>query len=264
MNTRSPFFCSLSASLVFLQPVLLAEQAPSAPPKEDEISAIDTLRADIHADHLATIRSLMQLNPDESVAFWPIYKEYSAEMSRANDDRIAAIRELLDRGYRPRVIPAGAAPEPVPDANLCGLIILAPSDRRGAGFLVDGLRLLRSSGPALERSGQCGGAALLTVSRLDGEFAVQGLDGMHEKCRRSRRTQRSRNLTGDNATFTHAGYDSTAAASVKEIDCAIESGCHGTCNAVRQCTQSLGLNAHHIFANTLHNLVVLQFVILHC
>jgi hypothetical protein len=96
MNTRSPFFCSLSASLVFLQPVLLAEQAPSAPPKEDEISAIDTLRADIHADHLATIRSQMQLNPDESVAFWPIYKEYSAEMSRANDDRIAAIREYAD------------------------------------------------------------------------------------------------------------------------------------------------------------------------
>ena len=87
-----------------------------------------------------------------------------------------AIRdELLQRGYRPRVIPAGAAPGPVPEADLCGVIILAPSDRREAGFLVDGLRLLRSAGPVLERSGQCGGAALLTVSRLDGEFAVLGL-----------------------------------------------------------------------------------------
>ncbi|HZW33668.1 MAG TPA: SDR family NAD(P)-dependent oxidoreductase, partial [Isosphaeraceae bacterium] len=83
--------------------------------------------------------------------------------------------ELLDRGYRPRMISAEAAPEPVPEADLCGVIILAPSDRREAGFLVNGLRLLRSAGPALERSGQGGGAALLTVSRLDGEFALLGL-----------------------------------------------------------------------------------------
>src|SRR5205814_933749 len=57
----------------------------------------------------------------------------------------------------------------------CGVVILAPGDRRETGFLLDGLRLLRSAGPALERSGQRGDAALLTVSRLDGGFAVLGL-----------------------------------------------------------------------------------------
>jgi hypothetical protein len=97
MKTQSPFFCSLSVSLVFLQPTLLASPLLSAQPGEDEASAVETLRADLHADHLATIRSQMQLNPDESVAFWPIYNEYAAEMSRANDDRIAAIREYADK-----------------------------------------------------------------------------------------------------------------------------------------------------------------------
>jgi acyl transferase domain-containing protein/NAD(P)-dependent dehydrogenase (short-subunit alcohol dehydrogenase family) len=83
--------------------------------------------------------------------------------------------ELIDRGYRPRVIRSGEVPGPAPEEDLCGVIILAPRGR-GEGFLFQGLGLLRFAGPALERSGLCGGAALLTVARLDGEFAVRGLD----------------------------------------------------------------------------------------
>jgi hypothetical protein len=39
----------------------------------------------------------MQFNSDESAAFWPIYNEYAAEMSRANDDRVAIVREYADK-----------------------------------------------------------------------------------------------------------------------------------------------------------------------
>src|SRR5262249_26025532 len=84
---------------------------------------------------------------------------------------------LLERGYRPRVIPMpieGVAP-PKPDDRLCGVIIVAPGDQKGTKFVPAAFRLIRAAGAALERSGERGGAALLTVSRLDGRFGFEGL-----------------------------------------------------------------------------------------
>src|SRR5262249_17367898 len=54
------------------------------------------------------------------------------------------------------------------------LIVLAPAGRCPAGFIADAFRTIRAAGPILERSGERG-AALLTVSRLDGRFGVEGL-----------------------------------------------------------------------------------------
>ncbi len=84
---------------------------------------------------------------------------------------------LLDRGYRPQVIPmpSEGVDLPAPDDRLCGLIVLAPSDRRDSMFVSAAFRTIRAAGPALERSGGRGGAALVTVSRLDGKFGFDGL-----------------------------------------------------------------------------------------
>src|SRR5262249_3825782 len=79
------------------------------------------------------------------------------------------------RGYRPRVIAPGDPHQPEPGEDLCGLIVLAPTGRVPASLLAEVFRTMRTAGPALERSGQQGGAALLTVSRLDGRFGVEGL-----------------------------------------------------------------------------------------
>ncbi len=89
-----------------------------------------------------------------------------------------ALRSLLiDRGYRPRVIslPVDGIDAPEPDDRLCGLIVLAPVDYQGTDFVSAAFRTIRAAGPSLERSGERGGAALLSVSRLDGRFGFDGL-----------------------------------------------------------------------------------------
>jgi acyl transferase domain-containing protein/NAD(P)-dependent dehydrogenase (short-subunit alcohol dehydrogenase family) len=82
---------------------------------------------------------------------------------------------LIDRGYRVRVIPAGRLDPPDADEALCGLIVLAPRGRIDSTFIDGSFRTIRVAGPALLRSGQRGGASLLTVARLDGSFGLGGL-----------------------------------------------------------------------------------------
>jgi len=86
----------------------------------------------------------------------------------------ALCRCLQERGYRARVISAGETSASAEDETLCGLIILAPR-QPPEGFVSQAFRSLRAAGPALERSARIGGACLLTVSRLDGRFGVNGL-----------------------------------------------------------------------------------------
>jgi hypothetical protein len=93
---------SALAALALFSLGSLSAQAFTAQPstsiaQPDETSAIETLRSDIHADRVAAIRRDMQFNSDESAAFWPIYNQYAAEMSKANDDRVAVVREYADK-----------------------------------------------------------------------------------------------------------------------------------------------------------------------
>ena len=62
-----------------------------------------------------------------------------------------------------------------PGEGFCGLIVLAPSGPCDAAFIAGAFRTIRAAGPALLRAGQRSGGALLTVSRLDGRFGVEGL-----------------------------------------------------------------------------------------
>ncbi len=83
--------------------------------------------------------------------------------------------ELVRRGFRPRVIAIDETHPPSPDENLCGLIVLSPAGRCPPGFVAAAFRTIRAAGPALDRASRAGGASLLTVSRLDGRFGVEGL-----------------------------------------------------------------------------------------
>lgn len=88
-----PALVALAAS----SPQATTVQTSPSVAQPDETAAIKRLRADIHADRVAAIRREMQFNPDESAAFWPIYNEYAAEISKANDDRVAIVREYADK-----------------------------------------------------------------------------------------------------------------------------------------------------------------------
>jgi NAD(P)-dependent dehydrogenase (short-subunit alcohol dehydrogenase family) len=87
----------------------------------------------------------------------------------------AVCSRLAKRGYHPKLIALDGAEIPAESESLCGLIILAPGSPDEATFIGGAFRVLRSAGPALERAAGRGGAALVTVARLDGAFGVNGL-----------------------------------------------------------------------------------------
>jgi hypothetical protein len=80
-----------------LSPQAITVQTSSPVGQPDESATVERLRADIRTDRVAAVRREMQFNPDESAAFWPIYNDYAAEMSKANDDRVAIVREYADK-----------------------------------------------------------------------------------------------------------------------------------------------------------------------
>jgi NAD(P)-dependent dehydrogenase (short-subunit alcohol dehydrogenase family) len=84
----------------------------------------------------------------------------------------AVAGRLSALGCLPRTISLADTPKAPPDA-LAGLILLAPARAADDAFLRDAFLLVQSAGPALRKSG----GVLLTVSRLDGAFGLEGMDG---------------------------------------------------------------------------------------
>ncbi|HVN19132.1 MAG TPA: hypothetical protein VMU05_10180 [Dongiaceae bacterium] len=52
---------------------------------------IALLRKDVRAQKSKLLGSVMQLDADDAAKFWPIYKEYEAELDKVNDLRVANI-----------------------------------------------------------------------------------------------------------------------------------------------------------------------------
>jgi hypothetical protein len=53
----------------------------------------ELLRSDIRAQKVAIITEVMGFTEAEDTAFWPIYREYDAEMATLGDERVALISE---------------------------------------------------------------------------------------------------------------------------------------------------------------------------
>ena len=54
---------------------------------------IKLLRQDVSADKAKIMGAMMQLDAEDAAKFWPIYRDYDAELSKVNDLRIANIKE---------------------------------------------------------------------------------------------------------------------------------------------------------------------------
>jgi len=97
-------------------------------------------------------------------------------VSDGSDLAACLSRRLEASGVRSRTVSrAELAVLDVP-AGLAGLILPAPGPAVDDGFLAEALGLLRAAGPSLRGSGEAGGAAILTVSQLDGAFGLAGRD----------------------------------------------------------------------------------------
>lgn len=58
----------------------------------------ELLRADVRAEKVAILAQFMELSDAEDKAFWPLYREYDAEMAKLGDERVALIAEYA-RNY---------------------------------------------------------------------------------------------------------------------------------------------------------------------
>jgi hypothetical protein len=57
---------------------------------------IELLRSDIRTEKIAIITEVMQLEGEQSEAFWAVYKEYDHAMSKINDIRVAMIKDYAE------------------------------------------------------------------------------------------------------------------------------------------------------------------------
>jgi hypothetical protein len=96
--TFAVFVCLASTPAVFAQGNATAQAPPAsaapAPEVEQNINQyIDLMRKDVRSQKSAIMDTVMQLDPDQSAKFWPIYRDYDAELKKLNDLRVANIKE---------------------------------------------------------------------------------------------------------------------------------------------------------------------------
>jgi hypothetical protein len=72
---------------------------PAAPTATNQTESLnltayaELLRSDIRTQKIAILTELMEFSEAEDAAFWPIYREYDAELTKLGDERIALIAE---------------------------------------------------------------------------------------------------------------------------------------------------------------------------
>jgi len=79
-----------------------AAQTPKAPAVDDDTREVnmraytELLRSDIRGQAVAIITEVMQFTEDEDAKFWPVYRDFEAELSKINGDRIALITDYAE------------------------------------------------------------------------------------------------------------------------------------------------------------------------
>jgi hypothetical protein len=67
-----------------------------AAPAFAQSDVIELLRSDLATQKKALLTGAMDMTEQESEIFWPIYNEYSVELRKVGDERIAMIKEYAD------------------------------------------------------------------------------------------------------------------------------------------------------------------------
>ena len=92
-------FQRTTAALVLLLAGGVSAHAQDAQLSERETKTLnltayaELLRSDVRAQKVAIITEVMGFTEAEDAAFWPIYREYDAEMAKLGDERVALIAE---------------------------------------------------------------------------------------------------------------------------------------------------------------------------
>ncbi len=81
-------------------------------------------------------------------------------------------RRLHSLGFKTKIIPANDVRALAAPTRLAGLIILVSMSTFGDAGLLEAFQLLQAASAGLQNGGQSGGAALMTVARMDGSFGL--------------------------------------------------------------------------------------------
>jgi predicted negative regulator of RcsB-dependent stress response len=70
-----------------------AAAASPSPAEQNLNTYIDLIRKDVRSQKSAIMDAVMQLDPDQAAKFWPIYRDYDADLKKLNDLRLANIKD---------------------------------------------------------------------------------------------------------------------------------------------------------------------------
>jgi hypothetical protein len=96
---------AMALSLFFSFAIASHAQQPSksdAPTKNDQATDdqeknlqtyVDLLRSDVKAEKVQILSVMMSLSPDQASTFWPIYKNYDADLTKLGDEKLALIKD---------------------------------------------------------------------------------------------------------------------------------------------------------------------------
>lgn len=65
--------------------------------KTDIDAAVESLRADARSDKTKIVGKAMELDPDQAQKFWPIYRDFDAELAKLNDERVQLVRSYAEK-----------------------------------------------------------------------------------------------------------------------------------------------------------------------
>jgi hypothetical protein len=94
--------CLISGQALMAQTKAPAQAKPAATAQTPEAlnikEYINLLREDVSAEKAKLLGAVMQFDAEDAAKFWPIYREYDAELKKLNDVRVANILEY-SRSY---------------------------------------------------------------------------------------------------------------------------------------------------------------------
>ena len=64
--------------------------------RQDIDQLIELMRKDVRAEKADIVAKTMELDAEEAASFWPVYKEYEAELKTLGDERLAIITNYAE------------------------------------------------------------------------------------------------------------------------------------------------------------------------
>jgi Spy/CpxP family protein refolding chaperone len=81
---------TIAGALLLMGASLLAQAASQRSAADQEIKL---LREDVQSQRKQIVAANLTLTDDEAIKFWPVFDQYTAELAKTNDSRLAVVKE---------------------------------------------------------------------------------------------------------------------------------------------------------------------------